>query len=162
MKRIILPLFVSLLLVFAMFGSAFTAVAEGEFATTSDEDYYLIPVDKYETIYDDIRQQVLEEFSQQLEDALNTGYKDVTAECGQVILIPNGSEIIYRGGGAVAITASNGGEDGLTDISVSKEVYSGQKLEYGHIYTSKAGSPKAVLVVGKTASFTIRGNYEID
>ncbi len=159
MKRIVLTL-LSLSLIFTLGFSAFTAVsAEGE---TSEEEYILVPKSYLESLRDEIKKEVLAEFQEELDKATQTGYKEVTAKQGQVILLTRDSEIIYRGGGAVAITSTNASGEGIWDISCSKEIFSGQKLEFGHIYSfSKTDSVKAVLITGVQASFTVRGNYEI-
>ncbi len=159
MKKIILPLLLSLVMTVALILSAVTAFAETK--DTSEEDYYLISAKDLETLREDIRKELLAEFQDELENANKAGYKEVTATRGQVVILAHDSELIYRGGGAVAITSSNSKNDGLTDISSEKEIFSGQKLDYCHIYVSKSQSVKAVLVTGEQASFTIRGNYEI-
>ena len=160
MKKIILPLLLSLVMASALIFSAVTALAEGE-TDTSEEDYYLISAKDLETLREDIRAEILLEFQDELNAATQTGYKEVTAKQGQVLILAHDSELIYRGGGAVAITSSNTEGEGLYDASFGKELFSGQKLEDCHIYSSKSDSVKAVLVTGEQALFTIRGNYEI-
>ncbi len=158
MKKIILPLFLSVVMAISL-PLSINAFAEGE---TSEEDYYLISASDLATLREDIRKEVLAEFQDKLDAALNTGYKEVEAMQGQVVVLAHDSEIICREGTAVAITSSNTEGEGLLDISVAKELFSGQRLERSHIYSvSESGSVVAVLVIGEKASFTIRGNYEI-
>lgn len=158
MKKIILTL-LSLSLVITLAFSAVTAfAAEGE---ESEEEYILVPKSYLDSLREEIKKEVLGEFQDELDAAVQTGYKEVVAVQGQVIILAHDSELIYRGGGAVAITSSNNEGDGLYDGSIKKELFSGQKLEYYHIYSSKTDSVKAVLVTGEQALFTIRGNYEI-
>ncbi len=89
-------------------------------------------------------------------------YEEVSASKGQMIILSADTEIIYRGGGAVAVTSSFTEGNGITDMSMGKEIFSGESLQYGRIYYSSAGdSKKAILIIGETAYFTIRGNYEI-
>ncbi len=89
-------------------------------------------------------------------------YKDISLTSGQTLILSPETEVIYRGGGAVAVTSSNGEAQGLTDMSVGKELFSGVSLEYGHIYfASTSDSKKAILVTGDKAYFTVRGDYDI-
>ncbi len=158
MKKIILPLFLSVVMAISL-PLSLNAFAEGE---TSEEDYYLISASDLATLREDIRKEVLAEFQEKLDEALNTGYKEVQANQGQVVILAQDSEIICREGTAVAITSSNTEGEGLLDISIAKELFSGQRLEHSHIYSvSERESVVAVLVIGEKASFTIRGNYEI-
>ena len=93
---------------------------------------------------------------------IETPYNDLSATKGQLILLSPDSELIYRGGGAVVVTASFNAGEGLKDMSAGSELFSGNPLEYGHIYFCSSNQQKiAVLVTGDTAYFTIRGGYEI-
>ena len=115
----------------------------------------------------------LREFREQIkreiiEELLNDGgavsfsdYEDITAGKGDIIVLPLGGELIFRGGSACAVSSSQDAGDGLSDISAGVEIFSGDPLVCGHIYLS-AGSnaEKAVLVLSESASFTVRGDYE--
>ena len=93
---------------------------------------------------------------------VESAYKDISLASGQTLILSPETEVIYRGGGAVAITSSNGQAQGLTDMSIGKELFSGEALEYGHIYFASASdSKKAILVTGDKAYFTVRGDYNI-
>ena len=109
----------------------------------------------------------MEEFKKQLLAELGgsasgntSGYGDVTLSKGQTILLSGDCEIIFRGGNAVAVTSSCLEGDGLSDISVGKEIFSGEKLEFGHIYyPSGSSAKKAILITSNVAYFTLKGNY---
>ncbi len=112
---------------------------------------------------EELKKEILAELASQGEIEIGTGaYREVTAQKGQIIVLSKECEIIYRGGNAVAITASDGENCGITDMSAGKELFSGDSLEYGHIYFASASdSEKAVLVIGEMAYFTVRGDYEL-
>ena len=128
-----------------------------------DPDSTLITYGYLEQFREELKQEILNEI------AANGGsvtvesiYKDISLTSGQTIILSPETEIIYRGGGAVAITSSNGESQGLTDTSVGSELFSGGALEYGHIYFASASdSKKAILVTGDKAYFTVRGDYDI-
>ena len=123
----------------------------------------LITYGYLEQFREELKQEILNEI------AANGGsvtvesiYKDISLTSGQTLILSPETEIIYRGGGAVAITSSNDVAQGLTDMSASKEIISGKALEYGHIYFASASdSKKAILVTGDKAYFTVRGDYDI-
>ncbi|MBR5285855.1 MAG: hypothetical protein IKU30_03060 [Clostridia bacterium] len=123
----------------------------------------LITYGYLEQFREELKQEILNEI------AANGGsvtvesiYKDISLTSGQTLILSPETEIIYRGGGAVAITSSNDVAQGLTDMSASKEIFSGKALEYGHIYFASASdSKKAILVTGDKAYFTVRGDYDI-
>ncbi len=92
----------------------------------------------------------------------DSAYKDISAESGSIFILGADCELIYRGGGAVIITTSTEIGDGVTDMSVGKEFFSGKPLEFGHVYySSESDAKKYILVTGPRAYFTIRGSYEI-
>ena len=141
------------------------AAEKSERALSEDSipDSTLITYGYLEQFREELKQEILNEI------AANGGsvtvesiYKDISLTSGQTIILSPETEIIYRGGGAVAITSSNGESQGLTDMSVGKELFSGGALEYGHIYFASASdSKKAILVTGDKAYFTVRGDYDI-
>lgn len=112
---------------------------------------------------EELKQEILNEIAANGGNVvIESVYKDISLASGQTLILSPETEIIYRGGGAVAITSSNEENQGLTDMSVSKEIFSGAPLEYGHIYFASASdSKKAILVTGDKAYFTVRGDYDI-
>ncbi len=90
------------------------------------------------------------------------GYRDETLSKGSVIMLSENTELIFRGGSAAVITSSGSETEGVTDLSAGRELFSGERLEFAHIYHASAGdSRKAILVTGDIAYFTLRGDYEI-
>lgn len=109
-----------------------------------------------------LKKELIDELAQEGGITIDTLYQDISASEGQLILLSADCEVIYRGGGAVAISSSDNENEGITDMSKGTELFSGEPLEYGHIYySSESESKKAILVTGSKAYFTIRGNYEI-
>ena len=171
MKKFIVPLLLVCLLVATlsvntMQSSAETADGEAKNASESNSDA-LIPDETLVTygmllkIKDELRQEIVSEL---LQDGISvqTTYNDICVNQGELLILSPDSEIIYRGGGAIAITSSEGQTEGITDMSANTEIFSGMPLEYGHIYHSSASeATKAVLVTGDRAYFTVRGDYEI-
>jgi len=89
-------------------------------------------------------------------------YCDITAKSGKMIMLGANCEFIYRGGGAVIITTSPKTGDGVSDMSMGNEYFSGKPLEFGHVYyASDSDAEKYILITGNIAYFTIRGVYEI-
>ena len=142
------------------------AAEKSERALSEDsipEGTFLVDVGYLMQFGEELKQEILNEI------AANGGsvtvesiYKDISLTSGQTLILSPETEIIYRGGGAVAITSSNDQAQGLTDMSVGKELFSGKALEYGHIYFASASdSKKAILVTGDKAYFTVRGDYDI-
>lgn len=171
MKKFIVPLLLVCLLVATlslntMRSSAETADGEAKNASESNSDA-LIPDETLVTygmllkIKDELRQEIVSEL---LQDGISvqTTYNDICVNQGELLILSPDSEIIYRGGGAIAITSSEGQTEGITDMSANTEIFSGMPLEYGHIYHSSASeATKAILVTGDRAYFTVRGDYEI-
>lgn len=109
-----------------------------------------------------LRQEIIEELTASGGITVTTAYEDISLKQGEILLLSPNSEIIYRGGNAVAISSSADSTEGITDMSENRELFSGESLEYGHIYFASASeSKKAVLVTGSNAYFTVRGDYEI-
>ncbi len=114
------------------------------------------------TYMEQFKQELAEELSSQGGINVGSQYKEISAKEGQVILLSPNCELIYRGGGAVAITSDCKENQGITDMSLQKELFSGEELIYGHIYYASASpSKKAVMITGGSAYFTVRGDYEI-
>ncbi|MBR4799700.1 MAG: hypothetical protein IK047_05510 [Clostridia bacterium] len=89
-------------------------------------------------------------------------YRDLALTRGDVIVPAPGCEIIFRGGSAVVITSSDKAGDGIKDLSLAEELFSGEALVYGHIYRpAESGAEKAIIITGGTALLTVRGEYEI-
>lgn len=165
MRKIIIPLILALLLSALMPIAAMSIMAEGGEDSAKTQS---IPEDTFITY--GYLQQFKEELKKEIVDELvsnggitvTTTYTDISAKEGQLILLSPESEVIYRGGGAVAITSSDAENEGITDMSEGRELFSGEPLEYGHVYyASSSESRKAILVTGGTAYFTVRGDYEI-
>lgn len=169
MKKFIIPLTAVLLMlaflpVIALNGSAENS-SHGDAVAISEEsipENTLITYGYLEQFREELKQEIIAELTASGGITVATAYNDISAREGQVIILAPDSELIYRGGGAVAITASNASGEGITDMSAGRELFSGERLEYGHIYyASESESRRAVLVTGSTAYFTVRGEYEI-
>ncbi len=162
MKKLLIPLIIVALLISALPFAMISSSAEGDKLDDIPDDTpvsygYLLGVFK-----EQLKQELLTELAQEGGITLNTLYQDISAEEGRLILLSPESEVIYRGGGAVAISSSDGENEGIADMSEGTELFSGEPLEYGHVYYSSAtDSKKAILVTGSKAYFTIRGEYEI-
>ena len=154
MKKLILPLIAVLLVV-----SVYPILATASSAESARSEMN-IPDDTL--INYGYLQKFREELTAQGGITVATEYKDVSFKEGQMILLAPDAEIIYRGGGAVVITSSGEENEGITDMAEGRELFSGEALEYGHIYyASESESRKAILVTGAKAHFTVRGDYEI-
>lgn len=109
-----------------------------------------------------LRQELIDELTAQGGITVTTTYEDISLKQGEMLLLSPNSEIIYRGGNAVVVSSSANSTEGITDMSQNKELFSGEALEYGHVYFASASeAKKAVLVTGSNAYFTVRGDYEI-
>lgn len=166
MKKFILPL--ALMLTVALMLPIFVTMAFAENEKASADSETSIPDDTLVTygalmqFKEQLRAELIEELTAEGGITIATTYEDISAKEGEIILLSPATEVIYRGGGAVALTSSQNKNDGLTDMSAGKEIFSGSALEYGHIYHPSASeSKKAILITGSCAYFTIRGDYEI-
>ncbi len=167
MKKIIIPIALVALVALMLPLIAMMAFAENETAVNADSEMS-IPEDTpvtygyLLTFKEQLRQELIEELAAEGGITIATTYEDISVKEGEIILLSPDTEVIYRGGGAVAITSTDNENDGLTDMSGGTEIFSGEALEYGHIYhSSPSESKKAILVTGSSAYFTVRGDYEI-
>lgn len=160
MKKFIIPLMIVALCIVSMPIALVSSSAEGDVSIPDDTPVsygYLLGEFK-----EQLKQEIISELAKDGGITLDTLYQDVSASEGQLILLSADCEVIYRGGGAVAISSSDNNNEGITDMSRGTELFSGEPLEYGHIYySSESESKKAILITGSKAYFTIRGNYEI-
>lgn len=145
-----------------------SAENESENKTTSADSEISVPDDTVITygylkaFKEQLRQELIDELTAEGGITVTTTYEDISLKQGELLLLSPNSEIIYRGGNAVAITSAADAAEGITDMSENKELFSGEALEYGHIYFASASeAKKAVLVTGSSAYFTVRGDYEI-
>lgn len=168
-KRFIVPLLLlavmlAVLPIAALHGVAETGTEQGEGSAAESEipDDTLVTYGYLKQLREQLKKEIIAELTASGGITVDTVYNEVVVKEGEIILLSSESELIYRGGGAVAITSSNKEGEGITDMSGNTEIFSGEALEYGHIYFSSASqSKKAVLVTGASAYFTIRGSYEI-
>ena len=169
MKKIILAAIIAALvaMVLPVAVMMVSATKNTEAVAVADyDDNLVITYGYFKTLREELKQELKDELAGEIlssgEITVNTVYKDISLKEGEVLLLSSNCEIIYRGGGAVAITSSNNKKEGITDMSVEKEIFSGEELEYGHIYHASASiSKKAILITGSSAHFTVRGDYEI-
>lgn len=157
--------FIVFLLAFTLLSAMpLSVIAAGSEASDSSSDIpdnAVVTFGYLEQFKEKLKAEIIAEL---LENGISSAgeYSDITVEEGQFIYLSADSEVIFRGGAAVAITASNLNGDGFNDMSQGIEIFSGEALEYGHIYfATEADSRRAILVTGDKAFFTVRGNYEI-
>ena len=157
-----------LLLLIAVVALSVSIAAVASIAETGALDSESIPEDTPVTygylqkFKQELRQEIIDELTANGGINVSTTYEDISFNEGDVIILSPDAEVIYRGGGAVAITSSCESGEGITDMSGERELFSGESLEYGHIYHASASeSRKAILITGGKAYFTIRGGYEI-
>ncbi len=164
MKKIIIMLtLVALCLALMPFAVTDTSAKGEESGNTKVPDDTLVTYGYLEAFKEQLRAEIIAELTAEGGVTITSAYNDVSVKEGQMLLLSPNSEIIYRGGGAVAITSSDKKGEGITDMSGGTELYSGEPLEYGHIYyASESESKKAILITGATAYFTVRGDYEIE
>lgn len=162
MKKLLIPLLLAALVASALPISALISAAESNEISSAIPDDTAITYGYLKIFKEQLRQEIIEELTASGGITVTTDYEDVSFAEGQMIILSPNAELIYRGGGAVAITSSDAQNEGLTDMSIGRELFSGESLEYGHIYySSESNSRKAVLITGGTAYFTVRGDYEI-
>lgn len=165
MKRFVIPLVLVIAIAVSATFASMSIIAKGENADASAESIpedTLVTYGYLEQFKEELRQELIEELMQEGGISVSSEYKDISLKEGEILILSPDTEVIYRGGGAVAITSTDKKGDGITDMSLSREIFSGEALEYGHIYYASSGeSRRAILVVGSTAYFTVRGSYEI-
>lgn len=160
-KKINVLLVLAVLLVAVVPFYAVNTFAKNESSATIDPDT-LITYGYLQQFKEELKQEIIDELTANGGITVTTAYEDISLKKGQIIILSADSEIIYRGGGAAAVTSSNDSGEGITDMSENTELFSGESLEYGHIYFASEGSSRrAILVTGDTAYFTVRGYYEI-
>lgn len=168
-KKFIIPfvaLIATIAIVFcavALTGSAENANSDVTIASeNSIPENTLITYGYLQQFREELKKEIVEDLLANGGINIETSYNDISLKEGQILILSPECEVIYRGGGAIAITSSNLEDEGIIDMSLSKELFSGVSLEYGHIYYAGASSSKkAILVVGDTAYFTVRGDYDI-
>lgn len=162
MKKLLIPLLLIALVLAVLPICAMTSSAESGESEVSIPEDTLINYGYLQKFKEELKKELIEELTAEGGITIATTYEDVSFKEGQLIILAPDSEVIYRGGGAVAITSSNVENEGITDMSEGRELFSGEPLEYGHIYYASASdSRKAILITGGTAYFTVRGDYEI-
>ncbi|MBQ8896445.1 MAG: hypothetical protein IKM32_01135 [Clostridia bacterium] len=162
MKKHLIPLIIVALILTVLPLCAMNSSAESAADENNIPDDTLINYGYLQKFKEELKQELIEELTAQGGITIATVYEDVSFKEGQIIILAPDCEIIYRGGGAVVITSSNSQNEGITDMAEGRELFSGEPLEYGHIYfASESESHKAILITGGTAYFTVRGDYEI-
>ena len=152
----------TLALLFACVTCALPMKASAENEDSIPEDA-LITYGYLQSILEDLRLQLLEELAGQGGSiVIESEYKEVSLKKGDVLVLSTDCEAIFRGGDAAVITSSCTEGEGLTDLSMGTERFSGDLLEFGHIYYKTHGDSRAyILIVGDKAVFTLKGTYEI-
>ena len=163
-KHLIFVCVIAALVLATMFllptGAENEAKDDGEFSIPADTPVTYGYLEKFK---EELRKEIIDELTAGEGVKISGDYEDVTFDKGQIIIPASGTEIIYRGGGAEAVTSSKRALDGITDSSVNKELFSGDALEFGHIYyPSDSDAKKAIVITGEHAHFTIRGEYEVN
>lgn len=171
---------ISVLLAFALLVSAFVlnisadgdettpnetsneASAQEEFVIPDDPDSAPVTMGFLFNYLEQYKKEILAEIGANGGNGSNSGYSDVTLNAGQTIILSADSEVIFRGGNAIAITSAFEKGEGLVDLSDHSEIFSGEALKAGHIYTpGSSDAKKAIIVTGQSAYFTLKGTYEI-
>jgi len=161
-RKILIPLF-------ALAISAMLVCGSVIFISADNSDADSIPDDALVTY--GILQEYLEQFKQEILQSAGTdggntqtqsAYNDISVTKGDIIYLSAEAEIIFRGGNAVAVTPSCAEGAGISDMSAGTELFSGEPLEYGHIYyLTETDSKAAILILSDKAVITARGSYEI-
>ena len=161
-KLILFTIISALLLTCGMCLLPFRAAADGE-ESIPDPDKTFVSYAYLQNALEELRLELLEQLAGQGGTiTVESSYKEVTLKKGDVLVLSTDCEAIFRGGNAAVITSSCKEGEGLTDLSMSAECFSGDLLEFGHIYYKSNGESRAyILVTGDKAAFTLRGTYEI-
>lgn len=158
--------FAALALVLALCILTIPAAAEGAASGTVPSE--AIPDDTPVTygylkaFREQIKREIIAELTESGESETSGGYREISVKRGEALVPAPGCEIIFRGGSAVAVSSSGEPGDGIFDVSEGAEIFSGEALRFGHIYYGgESEAEKAILIVGGTGYFTVRGGYEI-
>ncbi len=152
----VIPAFAATVLITAVLSAGASADPSGE---TSIDDKALVTYGYLRTFREELKQEILNEIGN-MGGTISSDYEEITLKCGDVISLAEGTEVIFRGGNAVTVCASDEDEAGFTDFSSSEQCGSGTFLQPGHIYyKTKAESVAYIVVTGDHAAFTIRGTY---
>lgn len=160
-KLILLSALLALLLVCGACLLPFRASADSKNESIPDDA--VITYGYLQSILEELRLELLEELASAGGTVtIESAYKDMTLQKGDVLVLSTDCEAIFRGGNAAVITSTCHEGEGLTDLSVGTECFSGDLLQFGHIYYKTNGESRAyILITGDKASFTLRGTYEI-
>ena len=85
-------------------------------------------------------------------------FAPVNAARGQIILGGQGTEILLRTGRAVAYST---GENGLVNITVGMEIFSGFEIPANHLLLTPRDDGRGVMVTSTEAWFMVKGGYQI-
>ncbi len=141
------------------FSASAADASDGE--TTSIDSNALVTYGYLQSVIDDLKKELLAEFSGSSGGAVSSTYHDITFPKGTVLVLGSDAEVIFRGGNAIIITTSPEPGRGITDLSAGRECFSGESLLFGHIYyKTDAESGACLLVTGDQAAFTMKGTYE--
>ncbi len=168
MKETALRTFSVLLLAFAI-----SLLAIGAFAAdshngptvsdTSIPDDAVVTYGYLKQLKDQLKQEIIDELMKNGGIEVDAAYNDFSAQKGTMLILGDNCEVIYRGGGAMVISASPNAGDGIFDMSENTQLFSGESLKYGHIYyPADSDAKKCILVTGDKAFFTVRGDYELN
>ena len=148
----------SFILVCLLSASLLIGVSAGEDDGTSEisiDDKTLITYGYLQKYGEELKKEIIEALGGQ-----GTNYKEVALKKGTVLSFTEETEIIFRSGSAIVLTASEEDGAGCYDLSNDKEVFAGEKLQAGHIYyKTKAEALCYIIITGEKAVFTIRGKY---
>ena len=159
-KLLLLALTLALLFTGVMCALPLRVSADGE---TSIPDNAVVTYGYLQSVLEDLRLQLLEELAGQGGSiTIESEYKEVSLKKGDILVLSTDCEAIFRGGSAAVITSTCKEGEGLTDLSMGTECFSGDLLAFGHIYYKTRGDSRAyILITGDKAAFTLRGTYEI-
>jgi len=85
------------------------------------------------------------------------GYKVVTIEAGKKVIVGSSTEMILRSGKATAISGTGGG---LSDVTVGKDLVSGNSVTANHLLISSKNDGRGLNCITK-CYIIIRGSYKV-
>lgn len=133
-------------------------------AESSIDSNALVTYGYLQTMLEQWKQELLRELAQSDSDVpvtLPSSYTEISLSQGTILQLHGETEAIFRGGDAIVITVSAEAGRGLTDLSANRECFSGEFLQFGHIYyKTNAQSRTYILITGERAAFTMKGTYE--